>query len=428
MTQRLFQIKSYTRLIVSFVLIGTLFSCETNKRISSQNVAFLYKREAPTFNPEFSVLHINDSISELHFKISSNQVLYARPSSSAPFSANVVLSYRVFDDYEARLIHDTASIIINDVANEDVLRDLISKIEFKALKGYNYIMEVTVTDINRNRTKKTYISVEKNNINNRQNFIMKSAETGSTLFKNNISNSSFQLNYPFPATKAFVRYYKREFDIAPPPFVVINHRPFQYQADSVFELPVNDNNIFINNFNSKGFYHIQVDTTINKDGFTLFHFNGNFPEVKSIDDMIAPLRYITSRQEFDALSTGVNKKEALDKFWLNLAGSPERARELISIFYNRVQDTNLHFTSYIEGWKTDRGMTYIIFGPPNVIYKSIDKESWIYGEDQNMMSLNFNFFKVDNPFTPNDYSLERSVIYKNSWYRAVDIWRQGRVF
>ncbi|MDQ3189980.1 MAG: GWxTD domain-containing protein [Bacteroidota bacterium] len=428
MTQNLYRNKINISLIILFTLIGILISCETNKKISNQNVAFLYKREAPSFNPEFSVLHKNDSISELHFKISSSQVLYARPTPNDPFSANISLSFKVFDDYEARITSDTASIVINDVASEDLLRDLISSTEFKAFKGFNYIMEVTVTDINRNKTKKTYITVEKNNLNNRQNFLLQSAETGSTLFKNHISNNRVQLKYSSSANKAFVRYYNREFEIAPPPFVTINHRPFHYKADSLFELPMRGNNILIEDFKLKGFYHIQVDSTLNKDGYTLYHFNGNFPEIKAIDDMLNPLRYITSKQEFDELFNAENKKEALDKFWLNLSGSKDRARELISIFYNRVQDTNLHFTSYIEGWMTDRGMIYIIFGPPNVIYKSVDKESWIYGEDQNMMSINFNFYKVENPFSSNDYSLERSVIYKTNWYRAVDLWRQGRIF
>ncbi len=415
-------------LIIIFALIGILFSCETNKRISNQNVAFLYKREAASFNPEFSVLHINDSVSELHFKISSNQVLYARTAPGAPFSANVTLSYRIFDDYEARLTYDTNSVNIKDVANEDQLRDLISTIKFKALKGFDYIMEITVTDINRSKTKKTYITIEKNNLNNRQNFLMNSPETGSPIFKNHINSNSVKIKYGFPATTAFVRYYKRDFEIAPPPFVTLNHQSFHYKADSIFELPVNENNILIENFKSKGFYHIQIDSAINKDGFTLYHFNGNFPEIKNTEDMINPLRYITSKQEFEGLVNAENKKEALDKFWLDLAGNPERARELISIFYNRVQDANLHFTSYIEGWKTDRGMIYLIFGPPNVIYKSVTNESWIYGEDKNLMSLNYNFYKVDNPFSANDFSLERSVIYKTNWYRAVDIWRQGRIY
>ena len=404
-----------------------LVGCETNKRISNQNVAFLYKREASTFNPEFSVLHLNDSISQLHFKISSSEVLYAKPSPEEPFCANIKLSYRVFDDYEARHTYDTASVIIKDVANDDLLRDLISSLEFKAKKGLKYILEVTVSDLNRNKSKKTYINVEKTNINNRQNFIIRS-QTGSPIFYNYIKTGNIELKHSYNPSNAYVRYYKRKFEIAEPPFALLNPRPFNYKADSTFAMPMVDNKLLINSFNARGFYHIQVDSLINKDGFTLFQFEGNFPDIKAIEDMISPLVYITNKEEFDDINNAENKKAALDKFWLNIAGNTERARELISIFYNRVKDSNLHFTSYIEGWKTDRGMIYIIFGPPNVIYKSFDKESWIYGEDQNMMSLNFNFYKVENPFTDNDFGLERSVVYKNNWYRAVDIWRQGRVY
>jgi hypothetical protein len=35
---------------------------------------------------------------------------------------------------------------------------------------------------------------------------------------------------------------------------------------------------------------------------------------------------------------------------------------------------------------------------------------------------------VNNPFTDNDYALERSGAYKQNWYTAVDIWRQGRAY
>ena len=42
--------------------------------------------------------------------------------------------------------------------------------------------------------------------------------------------------------------------------------------------------------------------------------------------------------------------------------SLERAKELIKNYYGRLQHANLFFTSYLEGWKTDRGMIFMIFG------------------------------------------------------------------
>jgi hypothetical protein len=73
-------------------------------------------------------------------------------------------------------------------------------------------------------------------------------------------------------------------------------------------------------------------------------------------------------------------------------------------------------------------MIFLIFGLPNIVNRTSSSEVWIYGEENNMMSLNFTFYKVTNPFTANDYILDRSIIYKNNWYRGVESWRQGRIY
>jgi GWxTD domain-containing protein len=415
--------------ILLFVMIlFSLISCGPGRRASNQNVAFLYKKDQISLSPQYMVLHLNDSVSELHFRISSSEVLYAKAAPNEPFSAQVKISYRLFDDYDSHIIFDTASIVIKDVANADLLRDLVSRVGFNAKLGYNYLMEVTCTDLNRNISKKTFINVEKTSSHNRQNFLLLSADTKVPLFRYFLKNNEAEILFNRTVEKPlFVRYYKRDYGIAAPPFAMVNPKPFEYRADSIFTIPVEDNSALIN-FQNPGFYHIQLDTLYNRDGLTLYKFEGGFPEVKTIDDMLFPLRYVTNKQEYENIVKSEDKKDAIDQFWLNLAGNQDRARELISIFYNRVQDANNLFSSFIEGWKTDRGMIYIVFGPPNIMYKSSDRESWIYGEDNNMMSLNFTFYKVENPFSDNDFTLDRSIIYKNSWYRAVDLWRQGRVY
>ena len=73
-------------------------------------------------------------------------------------------------------------------------------------------------------------------------------------------------------------------------------------------------------------------------------------------------------------------------------------------------------------------MIFLIFGAPTSIYRTAISESWNYGEENNINSLQFSFTKVLNPFTDNDYTLERSVVYKQSWYTSVDNWRQGRTY
>jgi GWxTD domain-containing protein len=176
-----------------------------------------------------------------------------------------------------------------------------------------------------------------------------------------------------------------------------------------------------------GFYFVQKDTSL-QEGFTLFCFNKNFPDISNYNEMIAPLRYLTMRNEFEQLTANKDPKSAVDAYWLGLSGNTERARELIRSYYGRVQTANKLFTSYVEGWKSDRGMIYIIFGPPNSVMHNVNGEIWTYGEANNFRSLVFSFSKIENKYSDNDLMLERNPIYKDEWMRAVDIWRQGRVF
>src|SRR5690606_7455042 len=162
-------------------------------------------------------------------------------------------------------------------------------------------------------------------------------------------------------------------------------------------------------------------------GFYLYHFRDGFPFISNAEQMIEPLRYISTNEEFIKLEDASNKKKAVDEYWLQLAGNEERAREAMTAFYGRLEKSNKYFSTNREGWKTDRGIIYIIYGLPTTIYKTPTFESWIYGEETNVLSLHFKFRKVENPMSNNDFKLIRDIDMKPSWYRAVDSWRQGRV-
>jgi GWxTD domain-containing protein len=222
-----------------------------------------------------------------------------------------------------------------------------------------------------------------------------------------------------------VNYYHRNFPLAAPPFSNDFFRPFDYLPDSVFTIDLSRQSMF--SFQREGMYHIRKDTS-SRDGLMLLCVYDDFPEQTKPKQLIESIRYLMSRKEFDDLMNDLNPKGAVDKFWLDRGGNPERTRLLIRKYYSRVQFTNEHFTSYHEGWKTDRGMIYIIFGAPHLVYRTSKSELWIYGDASSSLSLNFTFIKVINPFTDNDFSLSRAPIYESNWYRAVDTWREGRVF
>ncbi len=410
------------------LIVAIAIACGTPKKTTSSAPSTTYKKEANSIHPQFVVFNISDSISELHFKIASKELLYTRPD-GINFLSNVLISFRMYSNYDSKEIIDSGSVRLIDKNNGLEDKFLIGKMNVRAISPHSYFVRLKVIDLNRNNEVAAVTTIEKDNDLNRQNFIVKSAETDVPIFRSYVKlGEEVTINYKAKiAVNLYVRYYNREFPLASPPFSLTEPKPFQYKPDSVFVLQMSNEGIAKFTAGKKGFYHIQLDTS-KRDGITLFNFIDAFPDIRKADDMVLPLRFITSKQEYEELTTSISKKIAVDKFWMDCTGNQDRAKELIRKFYNRVQDANLYFTSYLEGWKTDRGMVYLIYGAPNVIYRTANSETWTYGEEGNINSLNYTFSRVNNPFTDNDFALERSAAYKQSWYTAVDIWRQGRAY
>jgi GWxTD domain-containing protein len=176
-----------------------------------------------------------------------------------------------------------------------------------------------------------------------------------------------------------------------------------------------------------GIYKFKMEKDI-EEGLSLFNFGSNFPRSKTSDDLLGPLVYLTSSSEFRDLRMEPNRKLAIDNFWLNATGDMDDARELIRVYYNRVLYSNLYFSSFKEGWKTDRGMIYIIFGPPDILEKLPDQEKWIYLSSRARKPVEFVFDRKENRFTHNSYKLDRSGSSTSLWARAVNSWREGNIY
>lgn len=409
-------------------LVSQVKTCSKDSRSSSnQNLSHIYKSEQDVLHPAFEVFHRTNTTSELHFKIGSQDLLYNKQGSGENVTAHISIQYKLISSYETKDIIDSATVELTDPYSKTP-KDLLGKIEINATFTNSYILEINFSDLNRNVTSKSFITLDKENHDTRQNYLVLSAENKTPIFKDNIGkNERILIRYRIPDTKVYVRYYHRNFPLPSPPFATSNMTPFEYRADSLFTLQLNEKDTTGFIFSKQGFYHIQADTNT-RDGLTLFRFYDGFPMVKTPELLLQPLRFLTTRQEYDAMASYKNLKAAVDSFWVYAGGSHERGRELVKKFYNRVQNSNKYFSSYVEGWKTDRGLIYLIYGPPNIVYKNTDSENWVYGEENNFNSLTFTFLKVINPFTGNDYRLDRNQLFKTSWFNAVDMWRQGRIY
>ncbi len=110
-----------------------------------------------------------------------------------------------------------------------------------------------------------------------------------------------------------------------------------------------------------------------------------------VDDMIGPLIYVTDADDWKKLinASAAEQDSVFKAFWETRnpsPGSPEN--ELFNEFYKRVDLTNRNFGySRKDGWKTDRGRVFIVFGPPDRLersspstYSQGEYEVWYYEE------------------------------------------------
>ena len=153
----------------------------------------------------------------------------------------------------------------------------------------------------------------------------------------------------------------------------------------------------------------------------------HFPAMRDVQEMIRATRYIATRDEYRTMREARDPKRALDAFWLQFATKPEDARSLIREYYGRVLEANVHFSGLREGWCTDRGMVYVIFGHPDRSRMDRFGETWIYGEEGDINALIFRFTRRNAADDYNVFDLERYPGFRSPWEAMVSSWRRGKI-
>jgi GWxTD domain-containing protein len=74
------------------------------------------------------------------------------------------------------------------------------------------------------------------------------------------------------------------------------------------------------------------------------------------------------RTAFLQLNTSEEREQFIEQFWLRRSGNPDLPEnDFKEEHYRRIAYANEHFASGIPGWRTDRGRTYIIWGPADEV-------------------------------------------------------------
>lgn len=410
---------------VSFVLL--LFTCSPKRTIDRQNTN-LYKKNNIDIDVKYVLCHETDTTSRLYYSINNAELTYKKGSNDSVYTAVLKLFCELKPDAKSKIILDTLTLTIKD-KQQEVKQGKITGSRLLKTKGVlTSHLFLQLKDINRKAMNETEILVNKTTKLSAQNFIFK--EYDSTIVYDAYSSKTqtlFYKNTRVSSDISYVSFSGSVKSLPAPPFSTYEIKPDPITYESTTKNYADLNSWFSLKLNKEGVYFVRLDSLVNV-GCALYLFPSGFPKVSTHQAMIESVRYITSADEYDNLILSKNQQKAIEDFWIGIAGNTERAKQLIKKYYGRVQIANEQFSTYKEGWRTDRGMIYIIYGSPDSFYEGSNQEVWIYGQEGSPYSTTFRFDKEQHILSDNVYNLRRDPALKNPWYMAVDAWREGRIY
>ncbi|MGA9121304.1 MAG: GWxTD domain-containing protein [Bacteroidota bacterium] len=156
-----------------------------------------------------------------------------------------------------------------------------------------------------------------------------------------------------------------------------------------------------------------------------------FPKPSTLKELTDAMTYLLNPREkrlFEAVRSQRELRDVFDSLWLSFRPTKEEASALLKRYYTRVEEANRLYTDFKEGWKTDRGMLYIIFGPPQYIMNSLDRQIWTYDLPGTSQEVQFIFRRViigGGEISMRTFVLYRDTSYEWAWDQMVSRWRYG---
>lgn len=434
---------SFATRVISQLFIITLFlavivSCRTTQStVDLKDLSYLYNPTKNPVNPRYNVTNQTDESSVLSIRFFASDLYFSEANPKGVSTAMMLISAKLFNINQGKVLADTALLNIN-IVKQAGKAEYVYTIPLKVEKGTEYLTEIRILDRLRLKVVQAFVSFNTLSVNNKYNFRAQGHFEKNELFSPVLRvNEYVNLIYTRgPVDSLFISFYKPFTEVPDPPSMLLPEKTLDYEPERIVAIHYSDTLPLM--LPREGIYLFTTGRNI-KEGYTFLNLGESYPAMTTPEIMLKPLVYLASRNEIEDLASAIKPKIALDEFWIKCGGNIDKARELIRIYYTRVLYSNYYFTSYKEGWRTERGMIYIIYGPPDKLYKTAEGESWGYSKTATKSAWGsryrvaedyvfFNFKKRNSRFSDNDFFLSRNETLVTYWDQAVASWRKGVVF
>lgn len=425
-------------LLLTILSVAVFASCGPAKQaVDSKDLSYLYNPTKNPINPRYNILNQSENLSVLSVKFFANDLFFSEANPQGVPTAQILITAKLFNISQGKVLADTAVYNLS-IVKEKGKPEYVYNMPLTVEKGTEYVVEIKILDRLRLQVIQAFVTFNTLSEFNRYNFLARGHFEKNQLF-NPVVRANEYVNLVYTkghVDSLYISFYKPFREMPDPPSMLLPEKTIDYEPDRIVAIAYSDTMPMM--FPKEGIFMCSVSRKI-KDGFAFYNLGSAFPSMTTPEAMTEPLAYLASPDELDALRTASKPKALLDAFWINCGGNIDKSRELIRIYYTRVLYSNYYFTSYKEGWRTERGMIYMIYGPPDKVYKTADGESWGYKKPVVKSSwggrysvtedyLFFNFKKKNSIFSENDYYLSRSETLVTYWDKAIASWKKGVVF
>jgi GWxTD domain-containing protein len=407
-------------LVATFFLTAAIIGCRQKKISSAVETEISTSVFYADFHLQHAIYHVSDDSSEVIIRFPSNYLSAKKLQGEDGYRA-IKLTLMVVDSTQS--IIDTVSYIY--YGQGLIENTWLMMRENVHIPSGQYKIIVEMEDQNRSNISKDVLMVDKRNRYTDQNFLFRD-DKGEVIFERLLAPQSIftvESVRNLDLDSMDVWQFNGDTKLPPPPFSnnAVEQPDFKMGTKSKIAFKQG-----IATLHQMGLYQL-LRLPGKSSGIIVRKRSYNYPLIDEAAQLFPPLRYITTKGEYEEMSKASYAKPLVDAFWLESGSTKERARELIRIYYGRVEEANRYFTTYTEGWRTDRGMIYLVFGPPIELEISESQEKWHYGSIDDESDMVFTFNRLSNTLGLPHFQLKRDPYFKLQWENMVNSWRNGRI-
>jgi GWxTD domain-containing protein len=387
--------------VLLFLCVSNFLSAQVENAVEDRSILSL-----PVFYYDAISYSSSDSGKtrvDVFVQVPYNQIQFIK--SKGKFLAEYLVTISIYDENRLRLLTEKSWSEKIETSDFDVtISRNNSNLSLKSfsLEPNNYYMRIEVEDKDsrKNYSYSNIYKVEEYPDSFAMSGIMliasQSSVEGSNKVVPNISGNVVQQKGIVPL---FYEVYSESSKNIILNYVIINKKQETIYSNTIdYKIESGRNQIFyqIENLEvSIGEYLLKVNAqdtnfiNLASSSKSFFSRQIGIPEsIKDLDKAIEQMIYIANSNDLKFIKEASNYEVKLDRFlafWKQRDPNPSTLEnEIFNEYFRRVEYSNKTFSNYMEGWKSDMGMVYIILGAPNNVdrhpfdYDSKPYEIWEY--------------------------------------------------